>query len=201
MTDKFLALGSTVAAFVTSLCCLGPLVLGGMGLGAVLMATFTPLRPYFLAVSATLLTLMFYFVYRKPKPAEACEGEVCEADSRTRRWAKPILWLATLAVAGLALFPFYGAKLVPTPTVAATAPAAVLNNAELKVEGMVCEACAGVVKAKLLETPGVAEANVNFAEGRATVKYDPAQTDAARLVAAVSATGYRASLQQTNGKE
>jgi mercuric ion transport protein len=108
MNGKFLALGSTLAAFIASLCCLGPLLLGGIGLGAVLVATFAPLRPYFLTVSALLLALGFYFVYRKPKPAEACAGEVCVMESPARRWAQPLLWLATLAVAALALFPYYG---------------------------------------------------------------------------------------------
>lgn len=194
MTDRFLALGSTLAAFAASLCCLGPLVLGGVGLGAVLMATFTPLRPYFLAVSVVLLALGFYFVYRKPKAGEACEGEVCAPDSRARRWAKPILWVATLAVAALALFPLYGARLVPAPAAAAPASAASLETVELKVSGMSCEACAGVVKYKLMETPGVTQAEVDYPAGRATVSYDPAKADIARLIEAVNATGYSASL-------
>jgi len=195
MTDKFLSLGSAGAAFVASLCCLGPLVLGGVGLGAVLMATFAPLRPYFLTVSAVLLALGFYFVYRQPRRVgEACEGEVCAPDSRARRAAKPLLWLATLAVLALALFPYYGGRLIPG-TAAAPAPAnATLATAELKIAGMSCEACAGVVKYKLLEVPGVAEAEVNYPAGRATVKYDPNQADSAKLVEAVNATGYSASL-------
>lgn len=198
MNEKSLAVGSTVAAFVASLCCLGPLVLGGVGLGAVLVATFTPLRPYFLGVSVALLGLGFYFVYRKPKAAEACEGEVCAIDSPARRWAKPILWLATLAVAALALFPLYGAKLVPTPTATAPAAAATLETVELKIEGMVCEACAGVVKAKLLETPGVAEAEVDYPKGQAVVKYDPAKTSQAQLIETVNTAGYKASLPKQN---
>lgn len=121
MNEKWLALGSAGAAFVASVCCLGPLVLGGLGLGAVLVATFAPLRPYFLAVGALLLALGFYFVYRGPKPVEACEGEVCDPAVGARRAAKPLLWLATLAVAALAFFPLYGARLVGTPTVAAPA--------------------------------------------------------------------------------
>ena len=64
MNEKSLAIGSTLAAFVASLCCLGPLLLGGIGLGAALVATFAPLRPYFLALSTVLLALGFYFVYR-----------------------------------------------------------------------------------------------------------------------------------------
>ncbi|MFQ5927225.1 MAG: mercuric transporter MerT family protein [Terriglobia bacterium] len=194
MNEKFLALGSALAAFGASLCCLGPLALGGLGLGAALTATFAPLRPYFLAVSVALLALGFYFVYRKPKAAEACEGQVCAPDNRARRMAKPLLWLATLAVAALAFFPSYGARLLGTPAVGATTPFAQVETVELSIGGMVCEACAGVVKNTLLETPGVAEAEVDYPAGRATVKYDPAQTDTARLIEAVNATGYTASL-------
>jgi copper chaperone CopZ len=200
MKEKSLVLGSTLAAFVASLCCLGPLVLGGVGLGAVLVATFTPLRPYFLGVSAVLLALGFYFVHRTPKAAEVCEGEVCATDSAARRWAKPILWLATLAVAALVFFPLYGAKLVPTPTAAAPTAATRIENVELSISGMVCEACAGVVKAKLLATAGVAEAQVDYPAGRATVKYDPAKTDPDKLVEAVNSTGYKGSLPNHQGE-
>ena len=196
MTDKFLSLGSAGAAFVASLCCLGPLVLGGVGLGAVLMATFVPLRPYFLTVTAVLLVLGFYFVYRRPRPAEACAEEVCTVDSRARRAAKPLLWLATLAVLALALFPYYGGRLIPGTAAAPAATTATLARVELKINGMSCEACAGVVKYKLLEVPGVAEAEVNYPAGRATVQYDPSKTDTSKLIQAVNTTGYAASLPE-----
>ena len=194
MNEKFLALGSTVAAFVASLCCLGPLILGGVGLGAAMVATFAPLRPYFLALSAVLLASGFYFVYRKPRAVQACEGEVCAPQSRTRRVAKPLLWLATAAVLALAFFPSYGAKLVGTPAVAAPAATAALKTAALKIVGMDCEVCAGVIQHKLLETPGVVQAEVHYPAGYATVKYDPARTAPAQLTEAVNATGYKALL-------
>lgn len=193
MNEKFLALGSTLAAFVASVCCLGPLVLGGLGLGAVLVATFAPLRPYFLALSGVLLALGFYFVYRKPKSAEACAGEVCAPDSRPRRAAKPLLWLATLAIAALAFFPLYGGRLVGM-SAAAPAPAAAPETIELKISGMSCEVCAGVIQRKLLETPGVTAAEVDYPGGRATVTYDPSQINPARLIEVINATGYSASL-------
>jgi hypothetical protein len=56
MKERSLAIGSALAALLASLCCLGPLLLGG----AVLVATFAPLRPYFLAVSGVLLAGGFY---------------------------------------------------------------------------------------------------------------------------------------------
>ena len=196
MNEKFLALGSTSAAFVASLCCIGPVVLGALGLGgAALSATFDPLRPYFLAATAILLGLGFYAVYRRPKTQAACEGEVCAPDSRTRRAAKPLLWLATVATLALALFPYYGGKLVDIAVATSTQEKfAQLETVELKITGMTCEACAGTVKYALNQTPGVGEAEVEYPSGRATVKYDPTQTDTAKLVEAVNATGYKASL-------
>jgi len=193
VNEKSLALGSTLAAFVASLCCLGPLILGGAGLGVTLVATFAPLRPYFLAASGGLLALGFYFVYRGPKPVPTCEGEVCAPHSRTRRLAKPLLWLTTVAVAALAFFPSYGAKLVGEPTPAPVAIPA-LQTAELKIDGMDCEVCAAVIQRKLMETPGVMQAQVHYSTGSATVKYDPRYTQVAQLIAAVHATGYQASL-------
>ncbi len=194
MNGKFLALGSAVAAFGASLCCLGPLVLGGFGLGAALMATFAPLRPYFLTLSGGLLALGFYFVYRKPRAAEACEDQVCAPNSRVHRWAKPVLWLATLAIAALALFPMYGAKLMQAPRPIAPATVAQLETAELNVSGMTCEACAVVVKKKLLDTPGVVKAEVDYPTGLGTVQYDLTKTDPTKLIEAVNAAGYKASL-------
>lgn len=194
MNERWFALGSAGAAFVASLCCLGPLLLGGLGVGALLVATFAPLRPYFLTVSAVLLVLGFYFVNRTPRAAPVCEGEVCAADSPVRRAAKPVLWLATVAVLALALFPYYGGKLVPPTRAAAPGAAAALETIELKIEGMDCAACAGVIRNKLLATPGVATAEVHYPAGHAVVRYDPARTGLPELLDAVSAAGFRGTL-------
>lgn len=198
MNERWFALGSAGAAFVASLCCLGPLLLGGLGVGALLVATFAPLRPYFLTASGILLALGFYLVYRKPRATAACEGEVCAPDSAARRVAKPLLWLATLAVLALALFPYYGGKLVPPTRAAAPSAAAALETIELKIEGMDCEACAGVIRNKLLETPGVATAEVHYPAGHAAVSYDPARATPEALIAAVKSAGYSATLAEGN---
>lgn len=200
MKDKSFAIGSTLAAFLASLCCLGPLLLGGAGLGAVLVATFAPLRPYFLGLSAVLLAGGFYFVYRKPKTAEACAGETCAPQSQGRKLAKTILWLATVAVAALAFFPTYGKALLNAPKVAAPAASVALQTAELKITGMDCPVCAGAIQRKLMETRGVVQAEVRYPAGSATVKFDAEQTDTEKLIAAVSSTGYKASVQDSGQK-
>jgi copper chaperone CopZ len=194
MKERSLAIGSTLAALLASLCCLGPLLLGGAGLGAVLVATFAPLRPYFLAVSGVLLAGGFYLVYRKPMAAEACAGETCAPESRARRMAKPLLWLAALAVAALAFFPSYGVKLVGKPTASASISPATLQTAELKITGMDCPVCSGVIQRKLLETPGVVKAEVRYPAGSATVRFDSSKTDTSKLIAVVKDTGYKAAV-------
>jgi len=198
MNEKWLAVGSAGAAFAASLCCLGPLLLGGLGLGALLVATFAPLRPYFLTASAILLILGLHFVYRKPRKAAACEGEVCAPDSAARRVAKPLLWLATVAVLALALFPYYGGKLVPQTRAAAPSAAATLETIELNIAGMDCEACAGVIRNKLLETPGVAAAEVHYPAGHAVVRYDAERVNPKALLAAVKSAGYSATPAEGN---
>ncbi len=194
MKDGTFTIGSVVAAFVASLCCLGPLLLGGLGLGTALVATFAPLRPYFLALSAILLAVGFYLVYRKQEPVQACEGEACAPRAPGRRAAKAMLWLATLAVLALAFFPKYGGKLAGASAVPAAAKTAALETSELKITGMECEVCASVIQRKLLETPGVAKAQVEYPAGHATVQFDPSQTSPEKLVEVVNSTGYKASL-------
>lgn len=60
----------------------------------------------------------------------------------------------------------------------------------LPVTGMSCAACARTIEGTLRDTPGVAQANVNFATGRATVTFDPAAVGLDDLVRAVRDVGF-----------
>ncbi len=61
----------------------------------------------------------------------------------------------------------------------------------LEIDGMSCASCVGRVERALIAVPGVAEASVNLATGRASVTAAPG-LDPEALVAAVSTAGYRA---------
>ncbi len=63
---------------------------------------------------------------------------------------------------------------------------------ELDVTGMSCGSCVARVQSALSAAPGVAEARVNFATGRATVDVGADSTDAQQLVEAVERIGYGA---------
>jgi copper chaperone CopZ len=106
--------------------------------------------------------------------------------------AKPLLWLATLGVAALAFLPSYGVKLVGRPAAAAPISSPTLQTAELKITGMDCPVCSGVIQRKLLKTPGVVKADVRYPAGSATVQFNSLQTDTSKLIAIVKDTGYTA---------
>jgi P-type Cu+ transporter len=68
------------------------------------------------------------------------------------------------------------------------------DETELSIEGMTCASCVGRVERALKAVPGVTDAAVNLATGRASVRHLRAAVDAADLEGAVRATGYEARL-------
>src|SRR4051812_23256909 len=70
------------------------------------------------------------------------------------------------------------------------APAVPHETTSLPVTGMTCAACARTIERTLTRVPGVDKAGVNFATGRATVRFDPALVAVPALAAAVRDAGY-----------
>jgi len=60
----------------------------------------------------------------------------------------------------------------------------------LHIEGMSCGHCLNAVNRALSGLPGVSDLQVRI--GRADLNFDPAALDPARIAAAVTAAGYRA---------
>lgn len=74
-------------------------------------------------------------------------------------------------------------------TACAPTPAADVTT-ELQVGGMVCDSCSQAISAALRKLDGVHDVRVDHVTGQAVVRHDPARTDRAALVAAVTALGY-----------
>lgn len=128
--------GAVVSAALASACCILPLGLGVVGLSATTIAAFfEPLRPWFLTLAALLLALGFYSALRAPNRGEVCDG-------RTRHLAqlsKPTLWLATVAVIAIALFPSMAGVAVGDGSELATEIAS--DVVRLQIDGMTCKTC------------------------------------------------------------
>jgi len=63
--------------------------------------------------------------------------------------------------------------------------------------GMTCTTCASTVEKGLVQTPGVDQANVNFASGKASIEYDPTKVDLAKLKDTVSELGYGVAVKKS----
>ena len=180
--------GAVVSAALASMCCILPLGLGVAGLSTTAVAAFfEPLRPWFLTLAALLLVVGFYLAFRAP-----AAGTVCDTDSRPlARLSKPTLWLSTVAVLALALFPSLagvaaggGSELAPTIS---------SEVVELRIDGMTCEACTSDIRANLLDVPGVIDAAVSYEHERARIRVRAERPPGSTaLVAAVERAGYSA---------
>lgn len=109
------SIAGLVAAFLASLCCIGPLVLAALGVGAGatgalagtagFLKALLPYRPVFVGLSLLLLGISFYHAYRKPSSLCATEAG-CTARSASglnRKW----LWLIAALALVLVLAPYW----------------------------------------------------------------------------------------------
>src|SRR5439155_10374206 len=115
-------------------CCIGPLVLGALGLGTLgVSAMLAPLRPWFLGLTAVFLMIGFYFAYR-PVRKESCSDGSC-ARPQSRRNQRIALWVMTALAMSFATFPSWGARVIGASggTSGAGAPTALVK---LHVTGM-----------------------------------------------------------------
>src|SRR5690606_29586302 len=99
--------GASIAAIGASVCCVVPLALVLLGVSGAWIGNLTaldPWRPWFSAAALLSLGLAFWGLYG---PSSRCRAEGHCVDpgilSRRRRW----LWLATVVIALLLLFPYY----------------------------------------------------------------------------------------------
>lgn len=97
-----------LAAFASMLCCAGPLLAVTAGVsGAGLAATFEPLRPYFLGLTAVSLGWGFYQIDRQE--ARACGPDRACAVPAVIRRRKRLLWGATIVSLVFASYPRWSA--------------------------------------------------------------------------------------------
>jgi copper chaperone CopZ len=190
----FLTTGSSVLlAAASSACCWLPLLLVGFGLSAAGAAVFfESYRLFFLAGAIPLLGVGFYLNYFRRQRCEP-DGSCEESNPGLRRVNRVLLWVSTVFVLALALFPNYVGYLFGTQDTLAAASGEFANDEiVLAVAGMTCAGCEANVKQTLSEVPGVLGADVSYADGRAIVKIDPtAAPSMLALTAAVAKAGYR----------
>lgn len=89
------AFGGVLGAVLASSCCIAPLVLVTLGASGAWIGNLTALKayqPFFVTATLAFLSLGFWQVYAKPKPA--CDDGTCEMPL-SATLVKVVLWVAT----------------------------------------------------------------------------------------------------------
>ena len=192
MNSKLVGLAAILTAGFASICCVGPLILTGLGLGSLgLAAGLTQYRPLFLGLTAIILAIGFYYAYRKR--SVACADGTCEVRSGSKSM-KAALWSVTALTAALATFPSWSVCLLSGRASQAQVPADAKTLA-LKVSGMTCAACTVSIKKAVEKIPGVYSASIDLDSGRANVLAKDG-TDSKAVIQAVSDAGYKAEIDE-----
>jgi len=88
----------------------------------------------------------------------------------------------------------------PTPKARRKAKGnAAVKSLEVRIEGMHCDGCASTIQALLSHEAGIKSASVSFSKGKASILYDPDETDPATVTAAIEKAGFRASGSSSAG--
>jgi len=114
-TASIASFGGVIAAFLASLCCIGPVLFAAVGVGvgatgilastAGFLKAFVPYRPFFILVSLVAMGIAFYLVYKKP--VASCTTRPDCADSRSRSKSIFFLWMSTALILFFVLSPFW----------------------------------------------------------------------------------------------
>jgi len=181
--------GTIVAAILASSCCIGPLILAGLGISSIgIFSSLEKYRPLFMIITFAFIGMAFYLTYRKKKGTDAC----CEI--KMDRIKKIALWVITVIAVGLLFSPyFYGAF---GKSASITLMSEDLQKVVIKVEGMTCEACTISINSAFSKIQGVKAVNVSLERGEAIVGFDNDVKDipANRLLTAIENIGYKASI-------
>lgn len=94
------AVGLSALAFAFGTCCVAPWAVALLGVGgAVMLARLAFVQPYLVAVTAALIAVGFWYVYRRVPV-----GGSCSVANRTRlRW---LVWIGALIVIAIDIASF-----------------------------------------------------------------------------------------------
>ena len=105
LPEKGTLIASILAAVGASVCCVGPLVLLGLGISGAWISNLTALEPYrpkFIGLTLLFLGLAFRKLYLVP---QVCEPGTSCANPRTAKRQRTVFWIVSVLLLGLLAVP------------------------------------------------------------------------------------------------
>lgn len=105
LTGKGSLIAGVLTAIGASMCCVGPLVLLGLGIGGTWVGSLTamePYRPIFIGLTLLFLGLAFRKLYLVP---QVCALDTNCADPRTIKRQRLTFWIVAVLLLGLLVLP------------------------------------------------------------------------------------------------
>jgi copper chaperone CopZ len=187
---NFLSLGAALSAILASLCCVGPAVLSIIGVAGIgVFSFFETYRPLLIVVTAALLSIGFFLVYRKREIQ--CEDGSCKIES-AGKWNKITLWTAAVGAFLFIVFPYIPNSFSQDGSLQKTGQ---FMQVTIPVNGMTCSGCSMHVESVVTKIKGVSYVKADFKAGEAVVQFDKSQTAVSAIVDKINnETGYKASV-------
>jgi len=192
-SDSKTWIAGILTAIAASLCCITPvlaLISGTSGLAST-FSWMEPYRPYLLGITVTVLGFAWYQKLKPRKPQEiTCD---CKEDKPSFWQGKTFLALVTVLAFLLMAFPKYSHIFYPKTEKKeiVVVDKSSIQQVQLNIKGMTCEACTETINLALSKVPGVLEYKTEYKDGSSTVKFDNSKTGEQAIVNAVNETGYK----------
>ena len=178
------------AAVLSSVCCIGPLLLAGLGLGGLGIGAWIGTHHWYFTAAAVIVLGFSWYSYQRER--RRCKAERCAmAGGRVVRTTLSLATLVVLGFLGLNVYSYAGDSGTD-----GTVPVAGELRVEIPVEGMTCISCTITVEERLTRLEGVVKARASVPAKSVMVTYDPTKASLGELLKAVNETGFRARLPE-----
>ena len=169
------------AGVLSSLCCVGPLILVVLGIGTVSAAlSLTQYRPYFILLGLVFMAAATWYHLKKN-----CSDGTCLMNKKQFIATALAVYAVILVVLLYAVVPAIAPMVFSSqqPVTASLTPDA--KQVSLGIDGLTCPGCSGLVENSLLKKQGILRAEVSYEEASAVVWYDPGMINEDEIVKAV----------------
>ena len=188
--SKGAAATGVLAALAASSCCIPPIIatIAGVGGASSSLSWMEPLRPYLIGLAIVAIGYAWYS-HLKPKKADDCG---CEIEKPKFYQKRGFLIGMTLFAAVSITIPYYSHIFFPDNK----KEVIIIDNndiqeVEIKIEGMTCDACQNHVDFAVNELNGIVSVKTSYQNKSAIIEFDTTQTSIQQINQAINSTGYK----------